>query len=72
MLSRTPNIKVFYRYSIRATNNLLFAICDKLDNCITGYIDYSDIIKERPVKKLLYNAYYRNTKDGKLRVNKYL
>ena len=72
MYSRTPYIKVSYMYNIKATNNLLLANYDKLDNCITGYIDYSDIVEKRPIKKLLYKAYYKDTMDGNFRVNKYL
>ena len=73
MLSRTPYIKVSYLYNIRTINNLILIVYDRLNSCIiTGYVDYTDIEDKRPIKKLLYRAYYRDTKDGSLRVNKYL
>ena len=71
MFSRTPYIKVSYMYNIRATNNLILANYDKYDNCITGYVDYTDIEDKRPVKEMLYRAWYKETREGNLRVNKY-
>lgn len=61
-------------YNIRTPHNILLANYDKSDNdiCITGYIDYSDIIGKRPIKEWLYKAYYRDTIDGNLRVRKYV
>ena len=72
MYSKLPYIKPKYCLNRKGAENLTLACYDKYGYCITGYIDYSDIIEKRPIKKLLYRAYYRDTKDGNLRVRKYL
>jgi hypothetical protein len=72
MYSKVPYIKLKYCLNKKGTENLLLTCCDKLDNCITGYIDYTDIKDKRPVKEMLYKAWYKETIEGNLRVNKYV
>jgi hypothetical protein len=72
MYSKVPYIKPKYYLNKRGAENLTLTCYDKLDNCITGYTDYTDIKDKRPVKEMLYRAWYKETREGNLRVRKYL
>ena len=72
MYSRCPYIK-YSQYDNRPITEAIILVCsDRHGNCITGYVDFLDIKNKRPVKEWLYKAYYKDTKEGKLRVNKYV
>lgn len=68
MYSKLPYIK----YSHYTDIAVILSCYDRHGNCITGYVDYLDIENKRPIKEWLYKAYYTETKEGKLRVNKYV
>ena len=72
MYSKLPYIKYSHYADIPMAETIILSCYDRHGNyCITGYVDYLDIEDKRPIKKCLYKAYYKDTDEGKIRVNKY-
>ena len=71
MLSKKP-----YTKPVGSGEGIKIACYDSADKCITGYIDYEDILKYKYNTEILRNwlskAWYKETKEGKLRVSKYV
>ena len=72
MYSKLPYIKYAHYYKRPLTEDIILSCYDRHGNCITGYVDYLDIKDKRPIKELLYKAWYKDTKEGKLKVSKYV
>lgn len=68
MFSKKP-----YTKPVGSGEGIKIACYDNTDKCITGYIDYEDMRKYNTevLQDWLSKAWYKDTAEGKLRVNKY-